>query len=183
MHISPILHQYVLHERIQMEQVNEVFPNQYFGPDLPDEEFRPCYYHGKEIPGYFVSQYGNVKGKQKRRLKWSRRNKTQWYPNINLYLPNAGYLEDFDRANTEKIRVPVHTLVANSFLPLTNETVPEALRGYNFDKTALEYIRSLLYIDHIDNDPTNPHVSNLRYVSPKENNPYYKAATYESSAK
>ena len=67
-------------------------------------------------------------------------------------------------------KADVHVLVANTFLTLTEDTLPEPLRGFNLNEEAIRFVRSLLSVDHIDDNPRNPNVDNLRYTSARQNN-------------
>ena len=168
-------------ERFKME-VNQNFPNQYMvKEDLSGEIWKPVIYHGVEIPNYFVSQFGGVKGPRQRRLKWTVRAKDGKYPHVSINFPSEDFIGDFTRSSKSR-PVAVHILVANSFLPLTNDTVPDQLKGYSFTEDTLSYLRELLFVDHIDNDPANPELSNLRYCSSKENNWRQKQAKLKNES-
>ena len=170
-----------IHEE-RFKMVNQNFPNQYMGEeDLPGEEWRPVIYQGIEIPKYFVSQFGGVKGPRSKRLKWTVRARGGKYPHVSLNFPSEDFIGDFTRASRSRATA-VHILVANSFLPLTNDTVPDQLKGYNFTEDTLSYLRELLFVDHIDNNPANPDLTNLRYCSSKENNWRQKQAKSENES-
>ena len=182
------------------KKVNEVFPNQDFG-FIEDEYWKPAIVHGVTMDNYIVSNYGNVIGPQNKKLKWTRRSAKNDYPRVGLYFnPNIyeeklghKYLRRTKSGEVSKIDVDVHILVANAFLPL-DENIPEELDEYveidgktrqiwsllpNHTKT---WIRSLLYVDHIDNDRSNPHVSNLNFVSPRQNNTDVKKQRIEGGS-
>jgi hypothetical protein len=142
---------------------NKDFPHQYLGDeDLPGEEWRPVIYQNTVSDKYFVSNYGGVKGPRGRRLKWAVRSKK-----LNLYYASVSIVNP--RRNVRS-QVDVHVLVANAFLPITEETLPEPLRGFGLDENALIFIRTLMQVDHIDDNPKNPRWDNLSYVSPRQNN-------------
>lgn len=170
------------------------FPDQPMGI-YPDEESRPVIYHGAVVENYFVTNYGNVIGPQGKKLKWVDR---QGYPSISLMLPKvfAGYEYDSSTSwERKRVSVAVHILVANAFMPLSErEYLPAMLKeeislgsiSVPFwdvcPDTVKSFIRSCLNVDHIDADKTNPHVSNLRYVSPRENNHHIKKAQLENES-
>ena len=182
-----------------MEQVNIHYPNQNFG-FIEDEYWKPAIVHGVTLDTYSVSNYGNVIGPRNKKLKWNKNggNPLSQYPAVSMscnpalfadtgYVPNPLKLRSgkpgFSKAVT--LVSNVHVLVANAFLPL-DENIPEELDEYveidgktrqiwsllpNHTKA---WLRSLLHVDHIDNDKSNPHVSNLRFISPRANNSHNK---------
>ena len=186
------------------KKVNEAFPNQDFG-FIEDEYWKPVIVHGVTMHNYIVSNYGNVIGPQNRKLKWTRRSKINMYPRVGICFDPIRYTEKFGHTyrlltsknkpncKVSKLDADVHILVANAFLPL-DENIPEELKEYIEidgqpkqlwsllpDHTKL-WIRSLLYVDHIDNDKSNPHVSNLAFVSPRGNNPSVKKQRIEGGS-
>ena len=150
-----------------IREPNEDFPEQYLGDeDLPGEEWRPIIYQNEVSDTYTVSNYGGVKGPRGKRLKWQVRSKkhTQHYAAVTITQPGRNVRQKAD----------VHVLVANAFLPLTEETLPEPLQGFGLDENALVFVRTLMNVDHIDDDPKNPRLDNLRYVTPRQNNHFTK---------
>jgi hypothetical protein len=163
--------------------------------EIEDEIWKPVVYHGAVVEKYFVSNYGNIIGPQNKKLKWVDR---QGYPSISLMLPKtfAGY--EYDSAakgNRRRLSVGVHILVANAFLPLSDKQfLPESLKeeiqvgGVKASfwdicpESIKAFIRSCLHVDHIDANPCNPKLSNLRYVSPRENNHYIKKAQLDNES-
>lgn len=111
----------------------------------------------KEIPGfngrYLISSHGRVfDTKTQRHIKphmsgVKRRN----YPQVTLYKAQPG-----GRATKHTKRV--HSLMAITYL------------GHKYDGTR-KYV-----VDHIDNEPTNNHLSNLQIISMRENNMKDKVA-------
>ena len=182
---------------VAQKRVNEHFPNQDFG-FIEDEIWKPVVVHGVTVDSYRVSNYGNVIGPQNKKLKWTPRSKAAPYPRVSIYfnpslLEPAGYtFKKCKDTDVSKAEVNVHVLVANAFLPI-NDNIPEELNEYIEidgqpkhlwsllpDHTKL-WLRSLLNVDHIDNDKSNPHVSNLTFVTPRENNTYVKKQKLEGS--
>ena len=58
-----------------------------------------------------------------------------------------------------------------------DEYPPESLKGVwsTLPEEAKQWVRDTVVIDHIDADPSNNTLDNLRYVTPKENNAQRKA--------
>ena len=181
------------------KKVNQFYPNQDFGI-IEDEYWSPVIIHGVTLNKYRVSNYGNVIGPANKKLKWMNNGpKRSQYPGVSLscdpaLLENSEYTyaPDKSRVNTVALNARVHVLVANAFLSL-DDNLPEELNEYIEidgqpkhlwslfpDHTKL-WIRSLLNVDHIDNDKGNPHVSNLTYVSPRQNQEYVKRQRLEGS--
>jgi hypothetical protein len=70
----------------------------------------------------------------------------------------------------------VHKLVMNSFKPHDQYPVLEKEVWDNTPEEAKHIINEMVIIDHLDDNPTNNHISNLAYVTPRENCHYVKAA-------
>jgi hypothetical protein len=110
----------------------------------PDEEWRPC---GMPFLGslYLVSNYGRVCTR-----KWTHEN-----PNGHVLalsrLDNGYFTVGLTDKNKTASRQLIHRVVAYTF-------IGEPPEGKNI-------------CDHLDRNPANNHVSNLRWVSPKENHP------------
>ena len=64
----------------------------------------------------------------------------------------------------------IHKLVANTHMPVDNFP-PERIAGvYAYlPEEVKQWIRETVIINHIDHDPTNNDISNLEYVTPREN--------------
>lgn len=173
---------------------NNKFPEQ-FTREIVNEEWRPAISHlGTKVKNTQVSNYGNVIGPQGRVLKWVDRG--GGYPSVSIMVSEleGGYQYDKSSVSSvKKLSTTVHSLVANTFLPL-EDNLPEVFREYVeingiayrqwdlFSDNLKSYIRSLFHVDHIDGNRANPHVSNLRYVSPRENNHHIKKALLENES-
>jgi len=182
------------------KKVNIHYPNQDFG-FIEDEYWKTVILHGVTIDKYTVSNYGNVIGPQNKKLTWKKNggNILNQYPAVSLscdrtlfeskgsFVPTNPIYK-----NAVKYTSNVHILVANAFLSL-DENIPEELDEYVEidgktrqiwsmlpDHTKL-WIRALLNVDHIDNDRSNPHVSNLKFTSPRKNNSHVKKQALEGS--
>lgn len=120
-----------------------------------EEVWRPAIYlqySGKHlvIPNLEVSTWGNVKFSESYRITSKRGTE----PAITTHAHNNGGKKQYLSANvgcSEGIlrRLQVHRLVLSTFEP--------------------DAYQAGLEVHHIDNDPTNNHVSNLKWMSGKDN--------------
>ena len=155
------------------------YPLNNLAEDFDDEVYVPLKYQGVTFHNYKISKYGTVIGPRGTKLKWQVRSKTTPYPCIGASTLNKAEItipeENWTATQwARKINIAIHNAVAESFLDFTEDNLPDCLKGYNLDEKALTYIRSLMTVDHIDNDTGNPHVDNLRYITPRENAPSNK---------
>lgn len=82
--------------------------------------------------------------------------------------------------NSVKITVSVHRCVAETWMPI--DKFPPTSLAHCWDdmpEAAKVWVRDTAVVDHIDNDPSNNHASNLRWVTPKENNVHRKLQNEE----
>lgn len=161
------------------------------------EIWKPIVVFGKENPWYSVSNYGNAvshikvtsKGKYGSISEYQERYS---YPLKPIKMRNnsgriralrlAGLkfpLDFFDdeghsyssrKQNGVNKDVYIHQLVMNVFKPIDLHP-PKAIKPYwnDLPESVKQWIRDTVVIDHLDTDPTNNHVDNLEYVTPKEN--------------
>ena len=162
------------------------------------EEWRTVVIDGKEHPWYSVSNLGNVRShlqnislgskgfdrsynpnfskdlKPAIRLK-NRRSGPDNHMKVSLQFPED-FFEDYqyakkrDRATTVRKPCYVHELVMAAFRPM-DEYPPDRLKDCwdDIPEDAKTWIKQTVVIDHIDHDPSNNRVDNLRYVTPREN--------------
>ena len=72
------------------------------------------------------------------------------------------------------LQTHVHRLIAETFIPI-DDNPPIPIEDWNkTPETAKQFIRDSANVDHIIPDLFNNSVSNLRWVTPKQNNPHRK---------
>ena len=162
-------------------------------PELNGQEFRPLVYQGEVIPGYEISKDGLIisykRYKEGKLLTWSSiGQKNMKYPGAKLSLP-AELLSYVDESvasykkGTKTIarNVKLHILVADSWLG--TDDCPEDLKPWwdSFSQELKDTMRRYFHIDHIDDNKLNPHVDNLRFVSPRENHSVIKGGLQTQS--
>ena len=159
------------------------FSNQNLG-SIADEEFRPIVLRTKPdiiTDKYKISQYGNVIGPEGHKLRWSNQ---KGYPHVGLSLSNDIFPDFVGAANTnmdstglkcttQYKNIAVHRAVANTFLP---RPVPEPFQEiwHTLTEAQQRWAQQGYIVDHIDGDRSNPHVSNLQYLTMWQNSIHVK---------
>tara|TARA_Y100000991_G_scaffold52099_1_gene37933 strand:- start:1162 stop:1914 length:753 start_codon:yes stop_codon:yes gene_type:complete len=161
------------------------------------EEWRTLVVDGKEHPWYSVSNFGNVRSHLKKQNRgFGKGTFTVWDPNFSKDLnPNVqknndgstkklvvklsfpmNFFEDYQyakkRDNDSNVcrNCSVHELVMAAFRPM-DDYPPDRLKDCwdDIPEEAKIWIKETVTIDHINHDPSNNRLHNLRYVTPKEN--------------
>jgi len=130
------------------------------------QDLKPLRHQGRIINGYFVSLdgkiYSNKRGKLKeKKLQQYKEPKALQYPHTTVW------------ENGKSICVRIHRALGEAFLPFPR---PKEIPYKIWLKTSIIVKRLLqqnYIIDHIDNDPLNYRLSNLRWASTKENSVNY----------
>jgi hypothetical protein len=164
-----------------------------------DEIWKPVVIRGTVVPGYCVSNHGRITGKKGQFMKINPREcKERGNASmIGITVPKDLF-SDYDykhdkqkpNAKTRKLTCQVHQLVMEAFSstdenespPIPKEDWehwPESAKKYitellEINKILSKKIKTLLVIDHIDDNPFNNHISNLRRVVPRDNNTHVK---------
>jgi len=128
------------------------------------EEIKEVIFDGKKIPGYYVSNLGNIYTTIK-----FKRNSFGQYEGI-YFSENKVLMKPYLNYTSKGSTHASHRLVMEAFRPMM-EYPPNRLKPF-WDQTPYEvklWICESVVIDHIDHDPTNNRLDNLQYVTPREN--------------
>lgn len=148
------------------------------------EEFRPIKKYGKIIPGYYVSKDGRVFSALSTKFikftkEYSKRGTNRLEAlRFSAEVPDTLF-DDYNyskrngskhRGNKLRITFRVHKVVMDTWKPI-DENPPEQIKEYwnDLPDPVKEWIKDTAIIDHIDDNPENNHVDNLRWVTPKQN--------------
>lgn len=135
---------------------------------------------GKELPGYYATEDGKIYSTKTNRFLSISADK-YGYMNCSISLPvnffeDHNYFKQNDKRTSFNLRVQVHRLIAETFIPI-DKFPPISMKDWNdTPESAKQFIRDCAIIDHIIPDLTNNSTSNLRWTTPKANNPSRKSA-------
>jgi len=160
------------------------------------EEWRTSVIDGKEHPWYSVSNFGRVRSHLQNISLGCRGFDKSYNPNfykdlspilkkhgngspskviVNLQFPKD-FFEDYQYAKSSKSfstvsrKCSVHVLVMEAFLPMDDYPPDRLKEDWNdIPESAKTWIKETVTIDHIDHDPSNNRLDNLRYVTQREN--------------
>ena len=153
------------------------------------EEWKEITKFGIVIPGYFVNIRGDFYSTKTNRIlkpsaTWSRDldgNRTKLLNLQHALAVDPDLFEDFDyynmTPNTSLVRVKVHKAVKTAFEPLDDYIEELGITKEEWAVTpesVKQIIRLNAIIDHKDDDPSNNHVSNLKWSTHIENSVYRK---------
>ena len=146
-------------------------------------DFKSVVRFGKEIPGYYCNIEGKLFSKKsnkflKPKVKWSARLLTKdrrfRSHSYTLSIPK-NLFNDYDHRGRGKsyapaISIDAHRVVMETWRSIDDFPPKEVAECWNqIPEPAKEWIRKTAYVDHIDDNPANNHVDNLRWVKPIEN--------------
>ena len=123
---------------------------------------KPAIMNGKELKGYFVSRCGSVwSDKRSPFTKLTPNTTGSPYPRCRMWIDNKTQF------------VYVHRLVCETYVEFP---IPEGVTKEEWDQTPdviKKLVKRLYHVHHIDHNPGNPHVSNLEWVTAKQNSQKY----------
>lgn len=150
---------------------------------LGNEEFKPLVKNGTVIPNYYISEDGRIANIRTNKLLkvrniYSKRSSRLEAQFLSLTVPNTlfdDYQYSQKNKNTVAFSVSVHRAVMETWRPI-DKYPPTSLKDSWNDvpEEWRQWVRDTALVDHIDDDPTNNHVNNLRWVTPRENSHYIK---------
>ena len=155
--------------------------------ELPIEEeiWKPAIKFGVVIPNYFISNLGRLKDEKGKVLKideaYSKSKTGGSGPKAigRIKIPKNLFKHRQDEGiGFVNTRITIHRLVIETFKPL-DEYPPIPKHEWDIlPESAKQIIRSCCIVDHIDNNPFNNRIENLRWCTPLENNPANKKKTF-----
>jgi len=97
-----------------------------------------------------------------------------FFEDINMYGSEYQYpvqgLESAMNGKCCQRTISIHKLVANAHMSVDDFPPTRIANEYpSLPESVKQWIRETIIINHIDHDPTNNNVSNLEYVTPREN--------------
>lgn len=155
--------------------------------ELPIEEeiWKPAVKFGVVIPNYFISNLGRLKDEKGKVLKASKRAAKYRTGGpgpksiVKIKIPKNLFKHRQDEGiGFVNIRIVVHRLVIETFKPLDEYPPIPKHEWDTLPESAKEIIRNCCIVDHIDNNPFNNRIENLRWCTPLENNPANKKKTF-----
>ena len=164
-----------------------------------EEEFKHIIQRGKILPYYLISNDGRIYSIRSNKFKKTtvrtrpkRSGKGNYVMDVSTSIPIPRDLfEDYEyrtygnqltNKSTVEFPMRIHKAVMETWRPI-DEYPPDSLKD-DWDKAPesfKQWVRETAYIDHIDDDPTNNHIDNLRWVTPRQNANYVKAKEFPDS--
>ena len=143
-----------------------------------ESELKQIVRFGKELPGYYATKSGKIFSNKTNKFISMFPGKNG-YPRCSLSLPidifeDHSYFKSNFKRMTFNLQQEVHRLIAETFLPI-DDNPPIPIEDWNkTPETAKQFIRESAIVDHIIPDLSNNSISNLRWITPKQNNPHRK---------
>ena len=135
----------------------------------------------KTLKGYTIFENGMMMGKMGKYLKprpeRGNKEKITGY-SYRVYF-DIGAFDDYSYQQTSSKKqsktIPVHRLVMETFRPI-DDYPPDELKDVWDDTPEVmkQWVRKTALIDHIDNDPSNNHIKNLRWSDTLNNSNFRK---------
>ena len=143
-----------------------------------ESELKQVVRFGVELPGYYATKSGKIFSTKTNRFISLFEGK-HGYLRCSLSLPidtfdDHSYFKANFKRMTFNLQQEVHRLIAETFIPI-DDNPPIPIEDWNkTPETAKQFIRESANVDHIIPDLSNNSVSNLRWVTPKQNNSHRK---------
>lgn len=153
--------------------------------DSIQEIWKPAVKNNKTIPNYWVSNLGRVKSPKKflkiRNEVYEQRGNRQ---SVTLSIPydlfkDYSYPRKSDKCKSSSVNFPIHRLVIETFKPIDDYPPIPKQEWDVTPESARKIIRECCLVDHIDDNPFNNNINNLRWVTPKENNSHVKRKNFK----
>ena len=139
---------------------------------------QPLIKYGKIIPNYFILKDGSVFNSKRNKIR-KPVTRSDGYQMICVSIPE-NLFDDYEYFLQEgktkpTINLHIHKAVADAFMPIDKHPPKQLADTWNdVPEVWREWVRATAQIDHLDDDKTNNHVSNLEYKTPQQNNLHRK---------
>lgn len=136
----------------------------------------------KVIPGYYISKDGTkIIGKRGKSIStWIN---SHGYPTCSITI-HKNFYSDYEyqtrndgseNHSTISLKIPLHRAVIETWKPIDDNPPKQLADTWNdVPEVWRQWVRDTALVDHIDDDRTNNHVDNLRWETPKNNEPNRK---------
>ena len=139
---------------------------------------RPLEKYGKIIPNYHIFEDGSVFHSKRNTIR-KPVTRSDGYQMVCLSIPKDLF-DDYEYHLQEGKKKPtmniyIHKAVADAFMPIDKYPPKQLADTWNdVPEEWRQWVRDTAQVDHLDDDKSNNHVSNLEYKTPQENNVHRK---------
>lgn len=134
---------------------------------------------GVKLPGYYATKSGRIFSTKTNKFLAEILDTSTGYYKTSLSFPvgifsDHNYFQMKGKKTSYNSPIDTHRLIAETFIPI-DEYPPIPIEDWNnTPESAKQFIRDAAVVDHILPDKSNNSVENLRWVTPKQNNPFRK---------